>query len=143
MKIAVYYYSKGGSTKKLAEAVAEAAGVKARTVDEPLEGPYELMFIGGAPYIASQVDPHLRDFVKKLTAEDVKEVAVFSASNWKMSIERQIERDLADPEIKVFDRGFTARGHMGGINKKHPTPEECAEAAEYAKKVIAALSNDQ
>lgn len=48
MKIAVYYYSKGGSTKKLAEAVAEAAGVKARTVDEPLEGPYELMFIGGA-----------------------------------------------------------------------------------------------
>lgn len=33
MKIAVRYYSRSGSTKKLADAVAQAVGVTAQTTD--------------------------------------------------------------------------------------------------------------
>ena len=35
MNIAVRYYSRGGNTKKIAEAIAKAVGVEAKTVSEP------------------------------------------------------------------------------------------------------------
>ena len=37
MKIAVRYYSRGGNTKKLADAIAKAVGVEALTADTPLK----------------------------------------------------------------------------------------------------------
>ena len=37
MKIAVRYYSRSGNTRKLAEAIAKAVNVEAKTTDEPLD----------------------------------------------------------------------------------------------------------
>ena len=37
MKIAIRYYTRSGNTKKLAEAIAEAASVEAKDVSVPLE----------------------------------------------------------------------------------------------------------
>ncbi len=36
MKIEVRYFTRSGNTKKLAEAIAKAVGVEAKTVNEPL-----------------------------------------------------------------------------------------------------------
>ncbi|MCH4170885.1 MAG: flavodoxin family protein [Lactobacillus sp.] len=140
MKVAVRYYSKSGSTKKLADAVATAVDTKAYSVETPITEPVDLLFIGGAPYIASQLDKHLRDFIHTLSYEQVKQIAVFSTSNWKMSIEPQTKRALRDDRIKVVDRGYMGRGALGVINESHPNAAECAAAAAYAKATVAKLA---
>jgi flavodoxin len=42
MKIAVPYYTKTGNTKRLAEAVAKAAGVEALPLSSPIEEPVDI-----------------------------------------------------------------------------------------------------
>lgn len=52
MKKAVRYYSRLGSTKTIAEAIAQGAGVQAVSItEEPeLTEPVDVLFLGGAPY---------------------------------------------------------------------------------------------
>lgn len=44
MKIEVRYFSRGGNTKKLAEAIAKAVGAEAKTVSEPLTEDVDILF---------------------------------------------------------------------------------------------------
>lgn len=37
MKIAIRYYSRGGNTRKIADAISRAVGVEAKTLSEPLK----------------------------------------------------------------------------------------------------------
>ena len=46
MKAAVRYYTKGGNTRKVAEAMAEAIGVEAKSIDFPLEEKVDVLFLG-------------------------------------------------------------------------------------------------
>lgn len=138
MKIAVRYYSKSGSTKKLAEALGAGIGVQAESIEVPLSEPVDLLFIGGAPYIASQLAPELRHFISQLTVNQVKAVAAFSTSNWKLSIHNQVKRSLKDPQIELFDETYQSRGALKNlINQTHPNLEEQAEAVNFAKQIIA------
>ena len=50
MKVAVRYYSKGGNTKKLAEAIAEAVGEKAQTTDVKLTEDVDILFLCNSVY---------------------------------------------------------------------------------------------
>lgn len=137
MKIAVYYYSRSGSTKKIAEAIAAQVGVAAQSADSALDTEVDLLFLGGAPYVGLKLDKHLQAFIGSLTHAQVKKIAVFSTSNWKGSIRSQVEKCLTDPDIQVIDAGFSCRGAMGKINQSHPTPAECQAAAAYARQTIA------
>ena len=64
MKIAVRYYSKGGNTEKLADAIAEAVGVEAETVDRPLDERTDIVFLGSAVY-ANGIDESVKRFLRK------------------------------------------------------------------------------
>ena len=64
MNIEVRYYSRGGNTKKIAEAIAGAVGVEAKTVAEPLTGDVDILFLGSAPY-AFDVDDEVKKFIHK------------------------------------------------------------------------------
>ena len=50
MRIAVRYYSRGGSTEKAARAIAREAGERAETTDKPLDKRVDLLFIGSGIY---------------------------------------------------------------------------------------------
>ncbi len=50
MKVTVRYYSRGGNTKKLADAIAEAVGVETKTTSEPLTEDVDLLFLGSSVY---------------------------------------------------------------------------------------------
>ena len=56
MKIAVRYYTKTGNTKRLAEAIAEAVGVKALPISEPVTEQTDILFLGNS-YYAFSIDP--------------------------------------------------------------------------------------
>ena len=83
MKTAVRYFSKLGNTKKIAEAIAQGAGVKAVSIaDDPkLQEYVDILFLGGAPY-ANIMAPELKEYAESLKAEQVGRVILFTTSNW-------------------------------------------------------------
>ena len=73
MNIAVRYYTKTGNTKRLAEAVANAVGVEALPISEPVAEPVDILFLGNS-YYAFSIDPEVREFVASLDKEKVGKV---------------------------------------------------------------------
>lgn len=130
MNIAVRYYSKSGNTKAVADAVAEAVGVKAVSVDAAqaeIKEPVDLLFIGGALY-AYGLDKHLKEYLKTLKKENVKKAVVFSTS-WlsKHSVDL-IKNGLNEAGIPVEEEFFYV--------KNKPSDEQKKQAADFARKFI-------
>lgn len=130
MNIAVRYYSKSGNTKAVADAVAEAVGVNAVSVDAAqadIKEPVDLLFIGGALY-AYGLDKHLKEYLKTLKKDYVKKAVVFSTS-WlsKHSVDL-IKNGLKEAGIPVEEEFFYV--------KNKPSDEQKKQAADFARKFI-------
>lgn len=130
MNIAVRYYSKSGNTKAVADAVAEAVGVNAVSVDAAqadIKEPVDLLFIGGALY-AYGLDKHLKEYLKTLKKENVRKAVVFSTS-WlsKHSVDL-IKNGLKEAGIPVEEEFFYV--------KNKPNDEQKKQAADFARKFI-------
>ena len=115
MKTAVRYFSKLGNTKKIAEAIAQGAGVKAVSIaDEPkLQEYIDILFLGGAPY-ANIMAPKLKEYAESLKAEQVGRVILFTTSNWSRRTVLALRKLLTNNGIKVDKEYFYA--HMLHIN---------------------------
>ena len=50
LNIEVRYYSKTGNTKKLADGIAKTLGVKAKSLEEPINGEVDVLFLGSSVY---------------------------------------------------------------------------------------------
>lgn len=130
VKTAVRYYSRSGNTKVLAEALADAAGVKAVSVDAPdasINEPVDVLFVGGALY-AYGLDRHLRTWLAELKKENVRKAVIFSTS-WisKHSIDL-IRRSLVEKGIDTAEEVLYA--------KNRPDAGKIREAGEFAKKFL-------
>ena len=130
MRAAVRYYSRSGNTKAVAEAIAEAAGVSAISVDASdaaITEPVDVLFIGGALY-AYGLDSHLKDYLKTLKKDDAKQAVVFSTS-WisKHSIDL-IKKALSEAGISVVSESFYV--------KNKPNDEQLKATADFARKYL-------
>jgi flavodoxin len=135
MKIAVRYYSRSGNTKKLADAIANATGTKAKTTDEILSEPVELLFLGGAIY-AGGIDSHLKEFTKQLTSDKVKKVVVFNTAAGGKSIHPSIKELLNGKGITVVDEVFSCKAKFLLANRGRPNEQDCSDVANFAKNII-------
>jgi flavodoxin len=135
MKTAVRYYSKSGNTKKIADAIAQAIGAAAKTTDEPLSEQVDVLFLGGALY-AGGLDGRLQDYIKKLTREKAKSVAVFSTAGGGASIRPLVEGLLKGAGIPVSG-DFSCRGKFLFINRGRPNEQDCSNAAAFAEALAA------
>ena len=117
METAVRYYSKLGNTKKIAEAIAEEAGVKALSVtDEPDITEYvDVLFLGGAPY-ANIMAPELRKYAARLSPDKIGRAVLFTTSNWSRRTVRALRKMLTEKGIPVEKRYFYA--HMTRIKAR-------------------------
>ena len=130
MRAAVRYYSRSGNTKAVAEAIAEAAGVSAISVDASdaaITEPVDVLFIGGALY-AYGLDSHLKDYLKTLKKDDAKQAVVISTS-WisKHSIDL-IKKALSEAGISVVSESFYV--------KKRPNDAQLKATADFARKYL-------
>lgn len=130
MRAAVRYYSRSGNTKAVAEAIAEAAGVSAISVDASdaaITEPVDVLFIGGALY-AYGLDSHLKDYLKTLKKDDAKQAVVFSTS-WisKHSIDL-IKKALSEAGISVVSESFYV--------KNRPNDAQLKATADFARKYL-------
>lgn len=134
MKIAVRYYSRGGNTKKIAEAIAGAVGVEALSVSEPLREDVDVLFLGSAPY-AFDVDDAVKKFISEIGVS-VGKVVSFSTSAAVKSTRKYVEKLLAEKKIPLAAEEFSCRGAFAMLHKGRPDENDRKAAAEFAKKVV-------
>ncbi|MBR2778907.1 MAG: flavodoxin [Firmicutes bacterium] len=134
MKIAVRYYTKTGNTKRLAEAVAQAAGVEALPLSEPIAEPVDILFLGNS-YYAFSIDPEVRKFVKSLDKEMVGRIVNFGSAAMLNSTYKKVKAEADKVGIPMDDREFHCRGEFKGLHKGRPNEEDLRAAAEFTKKI--------
>jgi len=135
MNIAVRYYSRLGNTKKVAGAIADAAGVRAEECNVPLNGDVEVLFLGGAVY-GGGIDKPLRDFIESITPENVKNVALFATSAIARKPDKEMEKALLEKNIKIAERRFHCRGSFTILHRGRPNAEDLKQASDFAASII-------
>ncbi|MCR5374873.1 MAG: hypothetical protein K6E39_05870 [Lachnospiraceae bacterium] len=118
-RIKVRYCSrtKAGNTRRIAESIAEGAGVTAISIDdEPkLIGKTDILFLGGAPY-ANIMAPELRKYAESIEPETVGRIVLFTTSNWSRRTVHALRKIFNEKNIPVADKFFYA--HMLNIDGK-------------------------
>lgn len=133
MNIAVRYYSKGGNTKKIAEAIAKAVGTEAKTVSEPLTEDVDILFLGSAPY-AFDVDDEVKNFIRNISVS-VGKVVNFSTTAVIKSTRKYVEKLFAEKKIPVEKEEFSCRGAFAVLHKGRPNEDDLKSAVDFARKI--------
>ncbi|MFA4932261.1 MAG: flavodoxin family protein [Caldisericia bacterium] len=135
MRTKVVYQSTTGNTKKVAEAIASAAGC----VAEPVAGatvsePVDMLFLGAAIH-GNDVDALVKKFIEGLDPALVKQVTVFSTGfpEHKEKAVGIIKGLLAQRGIVVTDKCYFCRGKFLLFNRTHPDAADLTGAEEFAR----------
>ena len=134
MKIAVRYFTRGGNTKKLADAISKAVGVDAETTSVPLTEDVDILFLGSSVY-ANGVDNAVKEFVNGISVR-VGKVVNFSTAALVRSSYKQVARLLEEKRIPFAGEEFYCRGSFTLMHRGRPNADDCEAAAEFARKIV-------
>ena len=134
MKVEVRCFSKGGNTKKLADAIAGALGVQARGVDAPLEARADALFLGASVY-AGKPSPEVTAFIRR-NAEKIGTIVVFGTSASGKSTHAAIRAAAADCGVKTAEMFYHCPGAFLFLHRNRPNGKDCAAAAEFARRQL-------
>lgn len=109
MKTAVRYYSRTGNTKVIAEAIAPVAGCQAESIEVPLEGVTDILCLGGALYWG-KIPRTLKEYIKSLSPQQVKYVAVFTTAGILESASEIYKVFLRYHDLKVMKDTYFCNG---------------------------------
>ena len=135
MNIAVRYYTKTGNTKRLAEAVANAVGVEALPISEPVAEPLDILFLGNSFY-AFSIDPEVRVFVASLDKEKVGRIVNFGSAAMLNSTFKKVKAEADKVGIPMDEREFHCKGEFKGLHKGRPNEDDLSAAAKFAKTIV-------
>ena len=131
----IRYYSKFGHTKNMVEAVKDLMDSEPRTVDVPLEGKVDVLYIG-AGVMMGKVDKQVMDFIGSLRPEMVGRVVCFGSCAIIKSPVPQMRKLLQARGITVSEKEFTCRGSMGPVHMGHPNQKDLDDFRQFILKTI-------
>ena len=134
MNVAVRYYSRGGNTKKLADAIAKAVGVEAESVERPLDEKTDVVFLGSAVY-ANGVDEAVKRFLRKNQSQ-IGVIYNFSTAAIAPSTYPQIKKLAKEMEIPIADQEYHCRGSFLLLNRGRPNESDLLRASSFAKLAV-------
>ena len=137
MRVEVRYFTRNGGTKKLAEAIAKAVDAEAKTVDTPLEKYADVVFLGASVY-GGKPDPSVVKFIAD-NARSIGKIVVFGSACTGKSTFPAIKSAAAGQAVKTAEMFFQCKGQFWFFNKNRPNDQDCADAAEFAKKQVKLL----
>jgi flavodoxin len=139
MNIEIFYHSKTGNTKKVAEAMAGVTGSKARQIgSDPVPVSADLLFIGAAVYATYDhgIDPVVKGFIERLDPKKTREAVLFCTGftdNANMAMKELLNRK----GIKVNERSFYCKGKLFFfLNFGHPDKTDLENARQFAQNII-------
>ncbi|MDO4633578.1 MAG: flavodoxin domain-containing protein [Eubacteriales bacterium] len=136
MNVKVVYFSKSGNTKKLAECIAQTAGVNAENIGNGAAMEADVLFLGASVYWAG-IDGKMKKYIDQLDSKKVKKAVVFSTSALAERAYPDIKKRLEKRGISVAEENFYCRGSFAAMHKGRPNSEDLKEAAAFTKKVLA------
>ena len=134
MKIAIRYYTKTGNTKKMAEALSEAVGVEALTVDNPLTEDVDILFLGSAVYAAG-VDAKVKEFIENIDV-NVGEIVNFSSAALIESTYKQVKKIAENNNLTMAEEEFHCRGAFKLVHRGRPNDNDLRNLQEFAKNIV-------
>ena len=135
MKVAVRYYTKTGNTKKLAEAIAEAVGAEALSLNTPIEESVDILFLGNS-YYAFSIDPEVRNFVRSLDSSKIGRIVNFGSAAMLNSTWKKVKAEADKIGVPMDEREFHCKGEFKGMHKGRPNEEDLKAAADFAKRIM-------
>ena len=139
MKIILIYFSRGGNTRKIAEAMAVELGVTA--VDVKKQKPdvidADLLVVGSGTY-GGKPGKEMVTYLENLKPVAGKKAACFSScASGDASKTLQAMKDILSKKGYFSVDCFSCLGKwlMGLSRRGHPSDEELAQAREFAKKL--------
>ncbi|MBR3742751.1 MAG: flavodoxin [Clostridia bacterium] len=135
MKIAVRYYTKTGNTKRLAEAVAKAAGVQALPISNPVTEQVDILFLGNS-YYAFSIDPEVKTFIQSLDKSKVGRIVNFGSAAMLNSTYKKVKAEADKAGIPMDEREFHCKGEFKGIHKGRPNEDDMKAAAAFAREIV-------
>jgi len=133
MNFLVVYFSRGGKTRKVAEAIAqelecEAVDVKKETPD--VSG-VELLIVGSGQYVG-KLHETLQGFLDRLQPSGKSKAAVFAtAGGPDPKVIYVLQRALEAKGYKVVS-SFKCRGKFLFFNRGHPNEDDLRNAKAFA-----------
>lgn len=134
MTTAVRYFSRTGNTKKLAEGIACALGLEAKTTDASLEEKVDVLFLGSAVYAAG-VDDAVKEFIKN-NASKIGKIVNFSTAALLPSTYKQVSKLAEESNVQMAEEEFHCRGAFAVMHKNRPNEADIKAAQDFAKKII-------
>jgi flavodoxin I len=137
-EIAVLVDSRGGNTRKVADAIAAELGVTTGDIATPLPGDTKILFLGSGTYGGKPGEAAMK-FIGAGTFSGVK-VALFGTSASAAGSEKMIAV-MADA---LKEKGATVLGtyHCRGkflfVNRANPDKADLDNAKQFARKMLAA-----
>lgn len=133
MTVAVRYYSRGGNTESIGIAIGQAVHADALPISDGLEGPVDLLFLGGALY-AFHIARQLKDFIRTLKPTRIGAVAIFSTTGNPAGAYKQIAKHCKRAGLNVLASEFHCTGAQA------VTEPAMQRAAAWAEKTVSQLS---
>ena len=132
MKTAIRYFtkSKKGNTKKLADAVSKALGIKALDVSCDLDEKVDRLFLINAMY-AANIDKEVRDFLSR-NKDRIGEIINMNTSASGASTWKAVKKVTDALGITLCEKEFHCAASWIFINKGLPTEEDLRRAGEFA-----------
>jgi len=136
MNFLVVYFSRGGKTRKVAEAIAQELGCKA--VDLRKETPdvsgVELLIVGSGNYGGK---PHetLQEFLSSLQPSNNGKAAVFATSGGPDPKGIPIMKTALEAKGYKVISSFDCRGKFLFANRGHPNEDDLKNAKAFAREL--------
>ncbi len=137
MNVEIYYHSKRGSTKIIAEEIASTLFKRALDVVEstPINEPLDMLFLGCSKCM-NNLPKEMKNFIENINVNKVKACAIFSTSSNSKNALPLLKLALENRGLSVIDETFSCLGKGLLFKKNHPDEEDKNNARNYAKRVI-------
>jgi flavodoxin len=134
--VSVLVDSRGGNTRKVADAIAEEMGIKAKDVATSPADDAKVLFLGSGTYGGKPGDAMMK-FVESGDFSG-RRVAIFGTSASLAGAQKMIDM-MADALVKkgaTILGNYHCRGKMFLVNRGHPNQEDLDNAKKFAKEML-------
>ncbi|MGD8505133.1 MAG: flavodoxin domain-containing protein [Candidatus Bathyarchaeota archaeon] len=133
MKSLVVYYSRGGKTRKVAEAIAQQLGCEAVDVERetPDVSGVELLIVGSGQYVG-KLHKTLQSFLDGLQPSSKNKAAVFATAGGPDPKVIYVLKGALEAKGYIVVSSFKCRGRFLFFNWSNPNEEDLENAKAFA-----------
>jgi flavodoxin I len=135
-EVAVLVDSRGGNTRKVADAIAEELGIKANDVTTSITDDAKILFLGSGTYGGKPGEAMMKFIGSGNFLE--RKVAIFGTSGSLAGAQKMIGvmTDILKQKGATILGSYHCRGKTFLVNWGHPNKEDLDNAKKFAKEML-------